>query len=249
MSADERPRRNHDQRAGGSRPAGPFLGSRWPTRRGLLGELPRPSWWRRRDHRRPCVHRSVDALRLILAVAVLVGAQLLAAVAHVGVRTSERALLGSVVTLPPTLRDVLTGAAQLVLVLLPPAVAVAMAVGRRFARVGRMLLAGGVGLALGAVDSHLLLGHSHPEVWRELLAGRSGVFAITFPPVAEVAKSPHQVALIVVGALGGPLVQVVAFSLCVHALGGQLPVVQLAAVYLGGHLVASAAPVPGGLAP
>ena len=65
--------------------------------------------------------------------------------------------------------------------------------------------------------------------------------------VAEVAKSPHQVALMVVGALGGPLVQVVAFSLCVRALGGQLPVVQLAAVYLGGHLVASAAPVPGGL--
>jgi uncharacterized membrane protein YbhN (UPF0104 family) len=65
--------------------------------------------------------------------------------------------------------------------------------------------------------------------------------------IAQVAKSPRQVALILVGAFGGPLVQVAALSLCVHALGGQLPFVQVAAVYLGGHLVASAAPVPGGL--
>ena len=65
--------------------------------------------------------------------------------------------------------------------------------------------------------------------------------------IAQVAKSPRQVALILIGAFGGPLVQVAALSLCVHALGGQLPFVQVAAVYLGGHLVASAAPVPGGL--
>jgi uncharacterized protein (TIRG00374 family) len=130
------------------------------------------------------VRRPVDGLRLILALAVLAGAQLPAALAHVGVRTSEGALLASVVTLAPVLRDALTGAAQLVLLVVPAATAVAMAVSRRFALVGRMLLAGGAGLVLGAVDSHLLLGHSHPEVWRELLTGRSGVFAITFPPVA-----------------------------------------------------------------
>jgi uncharacterized protein (TIRG00374 family) len=65
--------------------------------------------------------------------------------------------------------------------------------------------------------------------------------------IAEVAKSPHQVALIGVGALCGPLVQIAALALCVHALGGDLPVVQVGAVYLGSHVVASAAPVPGGL--
>ena len=43
------------------------------------------------------------------------------------------------------------------------------------------------------------------------------------------------------------MVQIVALWLCVHALGGNLPFVQIGAVYLGGHLVASAAPVPGGL--
>jgi uncharacterized protein (TIRG00374 family) len=65
--------------------------------------------------------------------------------------------------------------------------------------------------------------------------------------IEDVARSPRHLALTVSGALGGPMVQVVAFWLCVHALGGGLPFAQVGAVYLGGHLVASAAPVPGGL--
>jgi uncharacterized membrane protein YbhN (UPF0104 family) len=51
--------------------------------------------------------------------------------------------------------------------------------------------------------------------------------------IAEVAKSPHQLGLVAVGALGGQLVQIVALALCVHALGGNLPFVQIGAVYLG----------------
>jgi uncharacterized protein (TIRG00374 family) len=43
------------------------------------------------------------------------------------------------------------------------------------------------------------------------------------------------------------MVEIVAFALCVHAVGGPLPFLQVAAVYVGGNLVASAAPVPGGL--
>jgi uncharacterized protein (TIRG00374 family) len=65
--------------------------------------------------------------------------------------------------------------------------------------------------------------------------------------IAGVAKSPRNMALIVVGALGGPLVQIVALSFCIHAMGGRLPFAQVGAVYLGAHLLASAAPVPGGL--
>ena len=79
----------------------------------------------------------------------------------------------------------------------------------------------------------------HDKIWAFI---RSAGTAI-----AEVAKSPRHLALTGVGALGGPMVQIVALWLCVHALGGQLPFVQVGAVYLGGHLVASAAPVPGGL--
>ncbi|HTQ21322.1 lysylphosphatidylglycerol synthase transmembrane domain-containing protein, partial [Mycobacterium sp.] len=65
--------------------------------------------------------------------------------------------------------------------------------------------------------------------------------------IAEVAKSPQHLSLVVVGALGGPIVQVVAFALCVHAVGGDLPLAQVGAVYFGAHLLSSAAPVPGGL--
>ena len=79
----------------------------------------------------------------------------------------------------------------------------------------------------------------HDKIWAFIRSAGTAV--------AEVAKSPRHLALIGVGALGGPMVQIVALWLCVHALGGQLPFVQVGAVYLGSHLVASAAPVPGGL--
>jgi uncharacterized protein (TIRG00374 family) len=62
-----------------------------------------------------------------------------------------------------------------------------------------------------------------------------------------VARSPQHVSLVVIGAFGGPLVQIVALALCIHAVGGHLPFAQTGAVYLGGRMLASAAPVPGGL--
>jgi uncharacterized protein (TIRG00374 family) len=130
------------------------------------------------------VRRPADLLRLIAALLVLAGAQLLTGVARAGVRKSERALLDSVVTLPPLLREVLTGAAQILLVFLPAVVVVTMAFRRRLALVGCLLLAGGLGLIVGVVDSHLLLGHSHPASWPALIAGRNGVFIVTFPPAA-----------------------------------------------------------------
>jgi uncharacterized protein (TIRG00374 family) len=79
----------------------------------------------------------------------------------------------------------------------------------------------------------------HDKIW--------GFMRSAGATIAEVATSPRHVALTMVGALGGPMVQVVAFWLCVRALGGELPFAQVGAVYLSGHLVASAAPVPGGL--
>jgi uncharacterized protein (TIRG00374 family) len=79
----------------------------------------------------------------------------------------------------------------------------------------------------------------HDKIWAFLQSAGT--------TLAEVAKSPRHVALTVAGALGGPLVQIVAFSLCIHAMGGKLPFAQVGAVYLGAHLLASAAPVTGGL--
>ncbi|MFF8946019.1 flippase-like domain-containing protein [Streptomyces sp. NPDC014864] len=65
--------------------------------------------------------------------------------------------------------------------------------------------------------------------------------------VTGVASDPAKLALLVTGALGLPLIQVVGLALSVRAFGGDLPFVQAGAVYMAARLVANAAPVPGGL--
>ncbi len=69
----------------------------------------------------------------------------MATLAHGGVRSTERGLLETIVTLPASLRDSLTAAVQLVAVVLPAAVVVALAVRRRFAAVGKLVVAGAIG--------------------------------------------------------------------------------------------------------
>ncbi len=123
-------------------------------------------------------------LRLIVAVVVLLAAQLLAILGHTGVRTTEGSVLRAIVTLPPSLRDALTVAGQTVVVMLPTGIVVAVLAGRRFALAGRLVLAALAGAGAEALVSHFLLHQSHPMVWPALLAGRGGVLAVTFPPVA-----------------------------------------------------------------
>jgi glycosyltransferase 2 family protein len=129
------------------------------------------------------VRRPADALRLAIALIVLVASLLLAGLAHVAVRTTERSLLGSVVTLPGSLRDVLSAVVQLAVVVVPAALVVVVVAGRRFALGGRLIIAAAAGSGVGVLISHLLLTDSHPATWHQLLAGRGGLFAATFPPV------------------------------------------------------------------
>jgi uncharacterized protein (TIRG00374 family) len=79
----------------------------------------------------------------------------------------------------------------------------------------------------------------HDKIWTFLRSAGT--------TTADVAKSPQHVALVLIGAFGGPLVQVAALAMCVRAVGGHLAFAQVGAVYLGGRLLASAAPVPEGL--
>ncbi|MFE3032471.1 YbhN family protein [Streptomyces canus] len=62
-----------------------------------------------------------------------------------------------------------------------------------------------------------------------------------------VSLRPAKLAIGVVRALGLPLVQIVGLALSLHALGGDLPFVQVGAAYMAARLLANAAPVPGGL--
>ncbi|MFF4398447.1 flippase-like domain-containing protein [Streptomyces sp. NPDC001480] len=79
----------------------------------------------------------------------------------------------------------------------------------------------------------------HEKVWPFLSSAGS--------TVKGIATDPAKIAVGTVGALGLPLVQVVGLALSVHALGGDLPFVQVGAAYMAARLLANAAPVPGGL--
>ncbi|MGW3145028.1 flippase-like domain-containing protein [Streptomyces sp. NPDC001177] len=79
----------------------------------------------------------------------------------------------------------------------------------------------------------------HEKVWPFLSSAGS--------TVKGIATDPLKIALGTVGALGLPLVQVVGLALSVHALGGDIPFIQVGAAYMAARLLANAAPVPGGL--
>jgi uncharacterized protein (TIRG00374 family) len=105
----------------------------------------------------------------------------------------------------------------------------------------RLLLLITLAMALGALVLLTPWGRRlmHDKIWSFIRSAGT--------TTAEVAKSPQHVALVAVGAFGGPVVQILALAMCVHAVGGHLAFAQVGAVYLGGRLLASAAPVPGGL--
>lgn len=79
----------------------------------------------------------------------------------------------------------------------------------------------------------------HDKVWPFLRAAGS--------TVAGVAADPAKVVVGVTGALGLPLIQIVGLAMSLQALGGDLPFIQVGAVYMAARLIANAAPVPGGL--
>ncbi|HVM63823.1 MAG TPA: lysylphosphatidylglycerol synthase transmembrane domain-containing protein, partial [Acidimicrobiales bacterium] len=112
---------------------------------------------------------------------------LLATLAHRGVRSTEQSLLETILTVPPSLRDSLTAVAQVLAVVMPAAILVAIALRRRFLALGKIVVAGAVGGAAGVLVSHLLLAGSHPSNWHAVLTGRAGIVTITFPPMAWLA--------------------------------------------------------------
>jgi uncharacterized protein (TIRG00374 family) len=185
----------------------------------------------------PRVRRASDGLRLLVALAVLIGAQLLAALAHVSVRLTERALLESIVTVPAALRDWMSALAQVAAVLLPVAFIAALAAGRRFSLTARAVLAAVAGTGAGVLVSHVLLASSHPAGWADLLVGRGGLFAVRFPPVAWLSGTVAMLTVVAPEVSGrwrrslwwllgaGSVVQVI--------VGGFLPVDAVVAASLG----------------
>ncbi len=185
----------------------------------------------------PRARRASDVLRLLVALAVLVGAQLLAGLAHVSVRVTEHALLESIVTLPASLRDWMSAQAQVVAVLLPVVFIGALVGGKRFSLTARAVLAALAGTSAGVLVSDVFLASSHPASWSELLVGRGGVFAVRFPPVAWLSGVVAMLTVVspeVSGRWRRALWWVVVVGSVVEvAVGAFLPVDAVAAVALG----------------
>jgi uncharacterized membrane protein YbhN (UPF0104 family) len=138
-------------------------------------------------------------LRLLIALVVLIGVGLVAALDHVHVRLTERDLLESIVTLPAALRDWLSGLAQLAAILFPAACVAIVVGGRRLGLAWRLLLAAVVATIAAVLVSRLVLAPSRPSTWAELLTGRGGVFNVTFPPVAWLSGATAMLAVVTPG--------------------------------------------------
>ena len=145
------------------------------------------------------VRRASDMLRLLIALVVLIGAGLVAALDHVHVRLTERDLLESIVTLPAALRDWLSALAQLGAILFPAACVAIVVGGRRLGLAWRLLLAAVIATIAAVLVSRLVLAPSRPPTWAELLTGRGGVFNVTFPPVAWLSGATAMLAVVTPG--------------------------------------------------
>ena len=149
--------------------------------------------------------------------------------------------------------------------------------GAATASVGLQSLAGALSNTVVAAVFFAWAGRGHAGVHLDLSAGRYVLWAVALvlaaggllgftPPgrrflhdtvwpflraagstVAGLATEPGKVVVGVVGALGLPLVQVVGLAMSLHALGADLPFIQVGAAYMAARLIANAAPVPGGL--
>ncbi|HTT89763.1 MAG TPA: lysylphosphatidylglycerol synthase transmembrane domain-containing protein [Acidimicrobiales bacterium] len=185
----------------------------------------------------PRVRRAGDVLKLLVALVVLVGAQLVATLAHVSVRVTEHAFLESIVTLPGALRDWMSALAQVAAVLLPVGFIAALVGGRRFSLSARAVLAAAAGTCAGLVVTHVFLASSHPSSWGDLLVGRGGLFAVKFPPVAWLSGAIAMLTVVapeVSGRWRHVLWWVVGIGSFIQVfVGGFLPVDAIAAAALG----------------
>ncbi|MFI6406051.1 YbhN family protein [Streptomyces sp. NPDC050548] len=149
--------------------------------------------------------------------------------------------------------------------------------GAATASVGLQSLAGALSNTVVAAVFLTSAGRRHAGVQLDLSAGRPVLWALALalaaggllaftPPgrrflgdkvwpflraagstVAGIATEPAKIVVGTVGALGLPLIQIVGLAMSLHALGADLPFVQVGAAYMAARLIANAAPVPGGL--
>ena len=102
-------------------------------------------------------------------------------------------------------------------------------------------------VVLAALLILVLVAIAIPPGRRLLRARLSPVLGQVLPRLLDLAQNPRKLAEGFGGAILLTALYVVCLAACVRALGGSVPLVGVAVVYLTGSAIGSAAPTPGGL--
>ncbi|WP_336109840.1 lysylphosphatidylglycerol synthase transmembrane domain-containing protein [Streptomyces sp. PTD9-10] len=133
------------------------------------------------------VRRAADLSRLLVSLAVLGLSVLVAVVTREFARKAQQGLMSAAAALSPGLRDGLVGAVQVVALVAPVAGLAVLVVRRRVDALCRVLPAAALGAATAWALTRLALARGRPDLWPEVLAGRSGVVPAGWPPSVYLA--------------------------------------------------------------
>jgi uncharacterized protein (TIRG00374 family) len=100
---------------------------------------------------------------------------------------------------------------------------------------------------LGGLAALLLIAMAVPRGRRLLHARIAPALGQVIPRLLDLTHRPRKLAEGLGGTLALTAAYVLCLAACVRALGGTLPLAGVAAVYLAGAALGSAAPTPGGL--
>ncbi|MFF7122838.1 flippase-like domain-containing protein [Streptomyces sp. NPDC008240] len=133
------------------------------------------------------VRRAADLSRLLVSLAVLGLSVLVAVVTREFARKAQQGLMSAAAALSPGLRDGLVGTVQVVALVAPVAGLAVLVVRRRVDALRRVLPAAALGAATAWALTRLALARGRPDLWPEVLAGRSGVVPAGWPPSVYLA--------------------------------------------------------------
>ncbi|MFH8769272.1 flippase-like domain-containing protein [Streptomyces sp. NPDC017958] len=133
------------------------------------------------------VRRAADLSRLLVSLAVLGLSVLVAVVTREFARRAQQGLMSAAAALSPGLRDGLVGTVQVVALVAPVAGLAVFVVRRRVDALRRVLPAAALGAATAWALTRLALARGRPDLWPEVLAGRSGVVPAGWPPSVYLA--------------------------------------------------------------
>jgi glycosyltransferase 2 family protein len=137
--------------------------------------------------RRQHVRKASDALRLVVALALVVPGLLLATLGSEAMAGAQADVVRAFGRLPSAVRSATIGVAQLFAVAAPAVVVAALAASRRIRLLAMAIAAAGLAAAATALLAHTLIADSQPDAWQAAVERESWVTGRAFPTSAYLA--------------------------------------------------------------